>query len=80
MNKTITGMMVIFYFHIMMNIKLCEHVTFGSSDTPRKHCKGCYHEACMDVVMFGPRKDWGSEKGAITENACMSADNKYLNV
>ena len=29
----------------------------------------------MDVVMFGPRKHWGSEKGAITENACMSADN-----
>jgi hypothetical protein len=28
--------MVVFYFHIMMNIKLCEHVMFGSSDTPRK--------------------------------------------
>ena len=26
----------------------------------------------MDVAMFGPRKDWGSVKGAFTKNAWMS--------
>jgi hypothetical protein len=31
--------------------------------------KGCYRGECMDVVMFDPRKHWGSGKGVIVENA-----------
>ena len=51
---------------IHVNIGVLERVLLQ-----RMHgfCKGCYRGECMDVVMLGSRKHWGSGKGVIVENA-----------